>query len=43
MLPALATSVGSRSMLDAPRSPPTPHAWSITCWASSGSALGPPW
>ena len=30
-------------MLEAPKKPATPVVWSRTYWASSGSAIGPPW
>ena len=43
MFSVMATSVGSRSMLDAPKKPTTPVVRAMTCAASSGSAIGPPW
>ena len=43
MFSVIATSVGSRSMLDAPKKPTTPVVRSSTYAASSGSAIGPPW
>src|ERR687895_296173 len=43
MFSVMATSVGRRSMLDAPKNPTTPSVRSSTYRASSGSASGPPW
>ena len=43
MFSVMATSVGSRSMLDAPKKPTMPSVRSSTYCASSGSASGPPW
>ena len=39
----IATSVGSRSMLDAPKKPTMPFVFSRTYRTSSGSEIGPPW
>jgi hypothetical protein len=39
---AMATSVGSRSILEAPKNPTTPWVRLSTYWAFSGSAMGPP-
>ena len=41
MFSVMATSVGSRSMLEAPKNPTPPTCWSGPT-ASSGSAIGPP-
>ena len=43
MFSVMATSVGRRSMLEAPKKPTMPVVRSRTYWASSGSAIGPPW
>src|SRR5579871_2903018 len=43
MFSVIATSVGRRSIDDAPKKPTTPSVRSITNAASSGSAIGPPW
>src|SRR5215217_50340 len=43
MFSVIATSVGSRSIDDAPKKPTIPSVRSSTYWASSGSASGPPW
>ena len=43
MFSVIATSVGSRSIDDAPKKPTIPSVRSITKAASSGSAIGPPW
>ena len=43
MFSVIAISVGSRSMLEAPKNPTTPVVRSSTYAASSGSAIGPPW
>src|SRR5581483_3118753 len=43
MFSVIATSVGRRSMDDAPKNPTTPSVRSMTYAASSGSAMGPPW
>src|SRR5919198_864262 len=43
MFSVMATSVGRRSMLEAPKKPTMPVVRSSTYCASSGSAIGPPW
>ena len=43
MFSVIATSVGSRSIDDAPKKPTTPSVRARTYAASSGSAIGPPW
>ena len=43
MFSVIATSVGRRSIEEAPKKPTTPPVRASTYAASSGSAIGPPW
>src|SRR5262249_36823237 len=43
MFSVMATSVGRRSIDEAPKKPAMPSVCAITYAASSGSAIGPPW